>query len=131
MTKPGLMFPSQSVHVELSPPQTPHTFSSFSIEVFSVSMLSTLLTSQITSTPFHVSQHDSNILQCTMQRAETVHSNLPHDLLLTNPGLIFPSQSVQVELSPPQTPHKSVLLPLFLTLSQPKTIGSTIANFKC
>ena len=66
-----------------------------------------------------------------MQRAETVHSNLPHDLLLTNPGLMFPSQSVHVELSPPQTPHKSVLLPLFLTLSQPKTIGSTIANFKC
>ena len=63
-----------------------------------------------------------------IQRNVIVHTNLPHDPLLTNPGLIFPSQSVHVELSPPQTPQKSVLLPLFLTPSQP--IGSRFANFK-
>ena len=43
-----------------------------------------------------------------------------HDPLLTNPGLMFPSQSVHVELSPPQTSQKSISLPLFSTPSQPK-----------
>ena len=98
----------------------------FFTEVFPYSILSTLLTSRVTSIPsnFH------NLIQISynIQRNVIVHSNLPHDPLFTNPGLIFPSQSVHVELSPPQTPQKSVLLPLFLTPSQP--LGSRFANFK-
>lgn len=53
-----------------------------------------------------------------------VVQNLPHAPFLTKPGRISPLQSVHVELSPPQTPQKSVSFLLFSIPSQPNFKGS-------
>lgn len=58
--------------------------------------------------------------------SETSEIFLPH-VPLTKPGLTFPSQSVQVELSPSQTPQESVFFMLFSTPSQPKKTGLATA----
>ena len=61
---------------------------------------------------------------------QNLHKILPHVPLLTKPGLRIPWQSVHVELSPPQTPQKSVFFELFWTPSQPKKIATATENSK-
>ena len=60
-----------------------------------------------------------------------VYLYLPHFSLFTlTPGRTTPSQSVQVELFPPQTPHASSVLPLFCLPSHQKKTGSAAKKWK-